>query len=235
MEDDDLGSAGGGDSRAPVERADRGRELPAARLEVPHEPEQRCMHGEGDVVLAGLLSEPLGPGVVHPEAALEIDLAGVVAALEQRGDRRLRALAARDARRAEPNPSHPPTLPGRRQAGRFSARSDSVRRRPYPPRHGTAHPNRPARARHRSPSRRSLARGGRRDGMEPRGRRGVHARLLRQGILRRVHRGLARIALPRSRLRGSRTSSRRRSRLPPSQAARADGDGQAYVSALRSG
>ena len=83
VEDDDLGAAGGGDPRAPVERADRGRELAAACLEVPHEPEQRCVDRERDVVLARLLPELLGPGVIHPESALEVDLAGVVAALEQ--------------------------------------------------------------------------------------------------------------------------------------------------------
>ena len=39
VEDDDLRAAGGRDPRAAVERADGGRELAAARLEMPHEPE----------------------------------------------------------------------------------------------------------------------------------------------------------------------------------------------------
>ena len=69
---------------APVERADGGRELAAARLEVPHEAEERRVDRERHVGLAGRLAEPLGPRVVHPEAALEVDLARVVAALEQR-------------------------------------------------------------------------------------------------------------------------------------------------------
>ena len=67
--------------------ADRRRELPPARLEVAHEPEQRRVHRERDVVLARELAEPLGERVVHPEAALEVDLAGVVPALEEDLDR----------------------------------------------------------------------------------------------------------------------------------------------------
>ena len=44
------------------------------------------MDGERDVVLAGELAEPLGERVVHPEAALEVDLAGRVAAFEEQLD-----------------------------------------------------------------------------------------------------------------------------------------------------
>ena len=51
VEDDDLGAAGGGDAGAAVERADGRGELAAARLEVPHEAEERRVHGERDVVL----------------------------------------------------------------------------------------------------------------------------------------------------------------------------------------
>ena len=52
------------------------------------------------------LAEPLGPRVVHPEPALEVDLAGGVAALEQQLDRRLRALPGGHARRAVAQRSH---------------------------------------------------------------------------------------------------------------------------------
>ena len=45
------------------------------------------MHGEDDPGVAGELAEALGPRVVHPEPALEVDLAGRVAALEQELDR----------------------------------------------------------------------------------------------------------------------------------------------------
>ena len=58
-----------------------------------------------DVVLARELAEPRREVVVHPEAALEVDLAGGVAALEQRLDRRLRALPRGHPRGAEVQPS----------------------------------------------------------------------------------------------------------------------------------
>ena len=60
--------------------------------------------------------------------------------------------------------------------------------------------NRPSRARHRPPAHRPLARGRRDLGMESRRRRGVHARRLREGLLRRAHRGRAGVALSRPRL-----------------------------------
>ena len=53
VEDDELGAARRDDAGAPVERADGRRELSPARLEVAHESEQRRVHGERDVVLAG--------------------------------------------------------------------------------------------------------------------------------------------------------------------------------------
>ena len=51
------------------------------------------MHGEGDVVLAGELAQALGERVVHPEAALEVDLARGVAPLEDELDRLLGRVA----------------------------------------------------------------------------------------------------------------------------------------------
>ena len=75
VEDDELCAARGDDSGATVERADGRRELAPARLEVAHEAEERCVHGERDVVLARELAEALRERVVHPEAALEVDLA----------------------------------------------------------------------------------------------------------------------------------------------------------------
>jgi hypothetical protein len=106
MEDDHLGTACGGDAGAAVERADRRGELLPARLEVPHETEQRRVHGQRHVVGAGDLAEPLRPRVVHPEPAFEVDLARGVAALEQHLERCLRALARRDTGRADANSSH---------------------------------------------------------------------------------------------------------------------------------
>jgi hypothetical protein len=71
---------------------------------MPHEAEQRCVHGQRDVVLASELAEPLGERVVHPEAALEVDLAGRVAASEEELDRLLGRLARGHAGRADADP-----------------------------------------------------------------------------------------------------------------------------------
>ena len=100
VEDDHLGSAGGCDSGAPVERADGRSELAPARLDVAHEAEERRMDGERDAVFAGELTETLCERVVHPEAALEIDLARCVPALEEQLDRLLRRLPRRQSCRA---------------------------------------------------------------------------------------------------------------------------------------
>ena len=110
MEDDRRRAAGGGDPGAPVERADGGAPLPARRLEVAHEAEQRCVDGERDVALSRQLAEPAGEVVVHPEARLEVDLARVVPALAQEVESLLRALPRRKARRPEANASHTLTL-----------------------------------------------------------------------------------------------------------------------------
>ena len=64
------------------------------------------MDGERDVVLPRHLAEALRPRVVHPEAALEVELAGRVSALEQDLDRGLGRLPGRAARRAEADRSH---------------------------------------------------------------------------------------------------------------------------------
>ena len=103
MEDDELCAARRDDARATVERADGRRELPPARLEVSHEAEERCVHGERDVVLARQLAEALRERIVHPEAALEVDLARVVAASEQDLDCLLGRFAGRHAGRPDAN------------------------------------------------------------------------------------------------------------------------------------
>ena len=56
------------------------------------------------------LAEALRPRVVHPEAALEVELAGRVPALEQDLDRGLGRLPGRAARRAEADRSHALTV-----------------------------------------------------------------------------------------------------------------------------
>ena len=106
MEDDDFCAARGSDPRAAVERADGGRELSSGGLDVAHEPEERSVHRQRHVGGAGGRAESLGPGIVHPEPALEVDLARVVAALEQNRDRPLRVVARRNPRQADTNTPH---------------------------------------------------------------------------------------------------------------------------------
>ena len=126
--------------------------------------------------------------VVEPEAADEADLAGPVALGRERRERLL------ERRRLG--------QPARADSGSRPCRGAyAVRPCFYVFRHAQApFPNRPARARHRPPPRRSLARDARRDRVEPRGRRRLPARRVRQGLLRRAHRGRAGLALPRARL-----------------------------------
>src|SRR5918995_1432797 len=93
-----------------VEHSD-GHPLLLVTLDVAHEACDRRVHGQGDPDLTGQLPEALGPGIIHPEAALEIDLAGVVAALEQELDRRLGGVARGDARRAESGRRHRSSVP----------------------------------------------------------------------------------------------------------------------------
>src|ERR671936_337080 len=86
MEHDELGSRGLGDPRGVVEHPD-GHALLLVTLEVAHETGNRRMHREDDLGLAGELSESRRPRVIHPEAALEVDLAGREAALLENPNR----------------------------------------------------------------------------------------------------------------------------------------------------
>ena len=94
----------GGDTGAAVERSHRGGELAPARLQMAHEPEERRVHRERDVVLSGELAEPLRERVVHPEAALEVDLARGVPAFAKDVERLLGRLARGKACRADADP-----------------------------------------------------------------------------------------------------------------------------------
>ena len=105
MEDDRLGTGCHCDSGRVVEHPDRHRVLPVA-LDVAHEAGDRRVHGERDPAPARELPELLGPRVVHPEAALEVDLTGRVAALAEELDRFLGALPGRNASRAVAEFSH---------------------------------------------------------------------------------------------------------------------------------
>jgi len=105
MEHDELGTRGPRDPRGVVEHPD-GHSLLLVALEVAHEAGDRRVHGQHDLRLASELPETGGPGVVHPEAALEIDLAGRESALLQDSDRLSGAPAGGHARRAEVESSH---------------------------------------------------------------------------------------------------------------------------------
>src|SRR5581483_8218006 len=105
MDHDQLGAARDRDPGGVVEHPDRHPVLLVA-LDVAEEPRQRRVHGQDDPGVAGDLAEPLGPRVVHPEAALEVDLAGAVAALAQEPDGVLRALARGNPCRTDSDRSH---------------------------------------------------------------------------------------------------------------------------------
>jgi len=105
MEDDELCSARDGDPGRVVEHP-HGHALLLVSFDVAHEAGDRCVHRERDSSLTRQRSQALGPRVVHPEPALEVDLAGRVAALEQERDGGLRSLARRHARGTETKRSH---------------------------------------------------------------------------------------------------------------------------------
>src|SRR5262249_55538095 len=72
-----------------------------AALGMTHEASDRRVNRQHDVLGAGELAQPLRELVAHPEPALEVDLAGRQAALEQRRNGLLGALARRHPGRAE--------------------------------------------------------------------------------------------------------------------------------------
>src|SRR5438067_7131762 len=89
-----------------VEHADRHALLLVA-LDVAHEARDRRVDREDDLRLARQLAEAFRPGVVHPEAAFEVDLAGREAALPEELDRLAWASARGHPGRAEADTSHP--------------------------------------------------------------------------------------------------------------------------------
>ncbi len=104
VDDDELRSCGGRDPGAPVERAEG--LLCLLLVGMAREGEERRVHRERDLVLLSDLRESLRPRVVHPEPALEVELAGGVTALEQDLDRSLGRLPRGATRRAETDRSH---------------------------------------------------------------------------------------------------------------------------------
>ena len=87
MEDHDLCAGLLRDPGGVIEHADGHVQLLPA-LGVAHEAGKRGVNGQGDVVLACKLAEARSAGLlVHPELALEVDLARAVAASTQELDR----------------------------------------------------------------------------------------------------------------------------------------------------
>ncbi len=105
MEDDRLGTGCDCDPGRVVEHPGRHRMLSVA-LDVTHEPGDRRVHRQRDPATAREAPELLGPRVVHPEAALEVDLTGGVTALAEELDSFLGALPGRNASRAIAEFSH---------------------------------------------------------------------------------------------------------------------------------
>ena len=98
VEDDDLGARGLGDPRRVVQHADGHVQLLAA-LGVAHEAGDRRVHRQSDVGRRATLAEVGGEVVVHPEASLEVDLAGRQPPFEERVHRRCGRVARRHPRR----------------------------------------------------------------------------------------------------------------------------------------
>jgi len=86
VEDNQLGARGLRDPGRMVEHPDRHTLLLVA-FDVTHEACNRRVYREHDPGVAGKAAETLRPGVVHPELAFEVDLAGRVAALPKQLDR----------------------------------------------------------------------------------------------------------------------------------------------------
>jgi hypothetical protein len=99
VEDDQLGSGRLGDSGRVVEHADGHVEL-LSTLGVAHEPGNRRVDRECNVMLGRELPERFGKLVVHPEPTFEVDLAGRETTLQKCVDRRIGRIPTRNARRA---------------------------------------------------------------------------------------------------------------------------------------
>ncbi len=95
MEDDELGAARLRDSRRMVEHAHRPLRL--GRVPVAEEGGDRGVNRERDACAPGALAELRRPLPVHPEAALEVDLARREAPIDERAHGGARAFTARYA------------------------------------------------------------------------------------------------------------------------------------------
>src|SRR6185436_13457239 len=106
MEDDDFGAGALRDAGRVVEHPDRHVELLAA-FRVPHEAGERGVDREHDPRIACKLAELLGPRVVHPELAFEVDLAGREAAFLEELNRLFGTLSGGHPGRTKVKFAHP--------------------------------------------------------------------------------------------------------------------------------
>src|SRR4030088_1151763 len=106
MDDNRFGTARNGDPSRMIQHPHCHAVLPVA-LGMAEESGERGVHGETDIALARQNAELLAVRPIHPEAALEVDLARGVSALCQQLYRRARALAGRDAGGTESDRTHP--------------------------------------------------------------------------------------------------------------------------------
>jgi len=107
VEDDELRATRGSDAGRVVEHA-HGHAVLLVALDMPHESRDRGVQRERDPSPPRELPELLRPGVVHPETALEVDLAGAVPTLDQECDGGLRRFSRGYSGRAEAQRSHRP-------------------------------------------------------------------------------------------------------------------------------
>src|SRR4029450_12010606 len=103
MDDEKLCAHRGRDASRMVDHAERTLALSVVLREVAENRGDRGMDREGDLVLLRELSEAPGPFPfrLHPEAALEVDLTGRIAPLDEELDGGFRAFPAGHACRAE--------------------------------------------------------------------------------------------------------------------------------------
>ena len=101
-----CGAACLGDARRMVEHPDRHLVLAAVRLDVTQKGGQRRVNRQADSRLASGLAQAPGEVPVHPEPIAEVDLARLVATVDQLLYRRLWALARGQAPRADVNGRH---------------------------------------------------------------------------------------------------------------------------------
>src|SRR2546428_10443299 len=103
MDDDGGGPARRSQTRGMVERADCHLMFPPAVLHVTEKRGQRRVDGQGQARVLRQRAQSPRIFPIHPEPVAEIDLAGVIAAFDERRDRRRRIVARRNASWADAN------------------------------------------------------------------------------------------------------------------------------------